>query len=212
VAGVFMTGSYFSTVPVTYKSLVFKTGQVYCFSFAGATDWANCLGNTSSIWGDPRQGQDGFFQLGSVMSTSSATNSTYPTEAATKDDKTTLVWHNSVTGGYYNFYDALQYCSNLNSIPVVGGTTRGYANRTDWRLPAAEELETVLGYQGTHSIPFSWGCSGVGVELDFWSSSFFTSNLSNTWYVDFCKQNVYFAPLGSGKRVRCVSGSIPSAP
>ncbi|EMJ91779.1 Lcl domain-containing protein [Leptospira kirschneri] len=212
VAGVFMTGSYFSTVPVTYKSSVFKTGQNYCFSLAGATDWVNCLGSTGSIWGDPRQGQDGFFQLGLYRNTSNATNSSYPTETATKDDNTTLVWHNNVPSGYYNFYDALQYCYNLNTIPVAGGTTRGHANRTDWRLPSAEELETVLAYQGAHSIPFSWGCSGVGVELDYWSSSFFTSNLSNTWYVDFCKQNVYFAPLGNGKRVRCVSGSIPSAP
>ncbi|WP_432211916.1 DUF1566 domain-containing protein [Leptospira noguchii] len=211
VAGVFMTGSYFSTVPVTYKSLVFKTGQTYCFSFAGATDWVNCLGDTRDAWGDPRQGQDGFFQLGLSVGVSNATNSSYSTETATRDDKTTLVWHNGVPGGYYNFYDALQYCSSLNQIPVAGGT-RGFANRTDWRLPSAEELETVLAYQGSHSIPFSWGCSGAGTENDFWSSSFFTSNLSNTWYVDFCKQNVYFAPLGNGKRVRCVSGSIPSAP
>lgn len=215
LAGTFLTGSYFSTLDVSFMSKLLKTGQKRCMNQSGWIDESDCKNNNTGFPdGTERKGQDGYFQFGSGFVNSDATNASYPTETATKDETTSLIWQNNYTGGNYTFSDALKYCSSLNRIlstPDPLGPTHGYSNRSNWRLPSVEELETVLGYEGSHNITFSGACSSAGIEMDFWSSSFFTPNLTNSWYVDFCKRNVYFDTTATAKKARCVSGSIPSS-
>ncbi|MBM9498962.1 chitobiase/beta-hexosaminidase C-terminal domain-containing protein [Leptospira sp. 201903071] len=216
LAGTFLTGSYFSTRDVNYKSLIPKTGQNRCSYQSGGFHPDNCLGNTNMMDGlSIRVGQDGYFQLGTAISKTALSNATYPSNTSTRDNRTSLVWQDNYSGSNENFDFALKYCANLNRMnpqPAPNAHIfNGYANRTDWRVPSVEELESVLVYDGSHLLSFNAGCSGAGGQNDFWTSSFFTSNLRNVWYVDFCEQNIFFDFTWRGKKTRCVSGSIPSS-
>ncbi|TGM61743.1 DUF1566 domain-containing protein [Leptospira adleri] len=216
LAGTFLTGSYFSTRDVTYGSLIPKTGQTRCSYQSGGFDIGSCLGVTAAFDSvTERVGQDGFYQKGIASSVTSLSNSSYPSNTSKKDNNTSLIWQEIDSGSNFDFNSALKYCANLNRMnpqaPPNANVFNGYANRTDWRLPSVEELESVLIYDGSQWLSFNNGCSGAGGQNDFWTSSFFTSNLRNAWYVDFCKQNIFFELTSSGKKVRCVSGSVPSS-
>lgn len=220
LAGTFLTGSYFSTRDVAFKPALVKTGQIRCMQQNGWIDAADCKNNGSDLLdGTPREGQDGYFQNGLSFLQTTLTNAVYSTNTSTKDERTTLVWQDAYSDATLNINSALTYCANLNRMnptvpapaPPAPPTFDGYANRTNWRLPSVEELETIVAYEGGHLLSFNASCTGLGTENDFWSSSFFTSNLKNAWYVNFCERNVYFELTSSGKKVRCVSGSIPNA-
>ncbi|MCG6167180.1 DUF1566 domain-containing protein [Leptospira sp. FAT2] len=224
LAGTFLTGSYFSTRASTFKTSLGKTGQKRCFFQSGGTNGADCKNNGSDLSdGTPREGQDGYFQQGFDFATTSFLNSAHSTNASSRDDKTTLFWQDSYSiNGYADFNGALKACANLNRMnqkppeptippaPPAPPTYYGYADRDDWRLPSVEELETILAYENEHPLVSLGACSGIGNEMNFWTSSFFTSNLRNAWYVNFCERHVYFDLTANNKRVRCVSGNIPS--
>ncbi len=51
------------------------------------------------------------------------------------DQATTLIWHKDDSGRTLNWEDSLSYCENLT-----------LAGRSDWRLPNAKELQSIVDY------------------------------------------------------------------
>ncbi|XDD51130.1 DUF1566 domain-containing protein [Leptospira sp. WS92.C1] len=215
LAAAFLTGSYFGTRDAAFKTSVAKTGQTLCYTQTGSNP-SSCLNNSAVLFGTPRRGQDAHFQFGvnHLNKTILATHEDFPLDTSTQDNRTTLIWQTNYDTTRKSFQNALQTCSGLNrknqEVTSAGIVYHGYANRTDWRLPSVEELETIAAYDGISLLAFDSSCSQVGGQRDFWSSSFFTSNLNNAWYVDFCEKNVFYNSLSVTKRVRCVSGNVPS--
>lgn len=112
------------------------------------------------------------------------------------DRATGLVWQKK-DGGKHKWEQALEYCENLE----LGG-------RTDWRLPSAKELQSLVDY--TRS-PTTSGSAAIDpifpmtdMEAYFWTS---TTHLdgprpTNAVYVAFGRAMGYFAPPRSSAAKR----------
>lgn len=113
-----------------------------------------------------------------------------------KDPKTKLEWQ-SESPGKMNWYDAQEYARSL--------VLTGYS---DWRLPMAVELESLLDRMKVRSdgrptmrkdVPF-WD------EMSYWSSTTFADDTNNAWIVMFDGAYVLSYYKDNLYHVRCVRG------
>ncbi|MEJ2283062.1 MAG: DUF1566 domain-containing protein [Desulfobacterales bacterium] len=114
------------------------------------------------------------------------------------DPESGLEWQ-CESPGQMNWHDAQSYARSL--------TIRG---KSDWRLPAAKELETLLDrtvlldrttYRPAmrEEIPFR-------DNLSYWSSTTFGANKNNAWIVMFDGAYVFSYYKTNEYHVRCVRG------
>ncbi len=135
--------------------------------------------------GVPKTGQttsylakdDGDYQTGIALP-----NPRFTVQADTNcvtDNLTGLVWardanmnNAAVMNGELTWTNAISYCATLN-----------YGGKTDWRLPNAKELYSLLDL-GRSGPALPSGHPFTNVQLDYyWSSSTYATGTDNAWYV-----------------------------
>ncbi len=113
------------------------------------------------------------------------------------DTATGLTWQQADSKKTYDWEQALSYCENLK----LGG-------RSDWRLPSAKELQSIVDYKRsptkTNSAAIDPKFSMTKIESYFWTS---TTHLdgpkpSHAVYVAFGRAMGYFAPPRSNTAKR----------
>ncbi|PJZ48502.1 hypothetical protein CH362_14975 [Leptospira saintgironsiae] len=136
-----------------------------------------------------------------------ALSASFPSDLVTADAVTGLKWKSSEQSGSYSYYDALNQCSSLN----LQNSGAGYAGLTNWRVPSVQELETLSLYLSDNSYPTVTSAKFTNFSpVPFWTSTLFTANPTNAWFVGFLDPDTYFNLNTSLYKVRCVSG-VPKA-
>ena len=108
------------------------------------------------------------------------------------DGVTGLLWQQAATLNLYAWSDAVAFCSAL----VLAG-------RTDWRLPSAIELVSIVDYgQSNPNINGTYFPDAPPAAL--WSSSF---GPTYAWKVDFSDGNTATADVTATYNVRCVAAT-----
>jgi hypothetical protein len=105
------------------------------------------------------------------------------------DPQTGLQWLRDANnaGRTMNWYDAMTWVKTLR----VGGYT-------DWRLPTREELEAFVKRAGKRPADYFNANGFNNVQLRYyWSSSTYTGNTSNAWYVYMFDGNVLYFNKGN---------------
>ena len=165
-----------------------KTGQTGCWDEIGAI--VTCAGTgqdgdklAGAAWPSPR-----FVAAGTGDCTSGS---------CIKDNLTGLIWTKNAgtpttttpacTGGIKTWGAALTYVACLN-----GGS--GYAGKTDWRLPNALELSSLVnanyGNQVTVWLITTAGFTGVNDTTWYWASTTYASVPQKAWSVWFKTQQI----------------------
>jgi hypothetical protein len=104
------------------------------------------------------------------------------------DMGTGLMWQKAMPTGTYTWEQALAYCENL-ILNNDGEWTNGTANAsgakyTDWRLPTAKELASIVDTtRYSPAIDPTYFPSTVANET--WSSTTLANALNTAWYVNF---------------------------
>lgn len=108
------------------------------------------------------------------------------------DHRTGLVWEQADDGQTRNWDAANQYCDDL----VLGG-------HSDWRLPAMEELQTLIDFSRHQPAidPIFFCRSGK-----YWSSSSVASYTEAAWFVDFSYGYLDWLTKPLAYYARCVRG------
>lgn len=88
------------------------------------------------------------------------------------DTATGLMWQRA-EAGQHTWAQALAYCENLS-----------LANYTDWRLPTAKELHSLVDYSRFVPSIDTTAFPNVVASL-YWSSTAYAGNTNNAWYVNF---------------------------
>jgi formylglycine-generating enzyme required for sulfatase activity len=113
-----------------------------------------------------------------------------------KDPKTGLEWQ-SHSPGEMTWYEAQKYARSLS-----------LDGRSDWRLPTAAELETLLDRKTLYErmrptmreeVPFK-------DALSYWSSTTFAPNTYSAWIVMFDGAYILSYFKSNAYHVRCVRG------
>ena len=90
------------------------------------------------------------------------------------DFNTGLMWQQKRTIGKTYWSSACDYCDELS-----------LADHSDWRLPTRSELISIVDYGYQSSLPAIDQKYFPGISDRYWSSSGFTYDLGDAWYVDF---------------------------
>ena len=113
-----------------------------------------------------------------------------------KDPKTGLEWQRH-SAGEMTWHEALEYAQSLS-----------LDGRSDWRLPTAAELETLLDRKTLYErmrpvmreeVPFK-------DALSYWSSTTFAPNTRSAWIVMFDGAYILSYFKSNAYHVRCVRG------
>lgn len=164
---------------------VLKTGQVSCYDARG--NMVSCV-NT---------GQDGELRTGMAWPQPRFTDGG---DGTVLDNLTALVWTKDAQQikGTMTWADALAACNDLN-----------FAGHTDWRLPNARELLSLIDYE-SHDPALPQGHPFDNVQFIFyWSGTTYDASAINAWGVYLCNgyafnyhkaTKAYVWPVRSAKR------------
>ncbi len=184
-------------------SISFRTPLVFSVSDTGQTgDYTATFGEDSDYADIPN----------ARSFTGPTSHTTYTSDHTTTDNVTGLIWKTCSEGqsgadcsggsaAAYTWEQAKNACQNLNSA----NSGAGYAARTDWRLPAIEELITLL-HTGTFNPEIDTAYFPGTVSSYYWSSSTNVFDTDNAWEVSFYNGSVYNYSKTDNYYVRCVSG------
>jgi len=112
-------------------------------------------------------------------------------ETIYKDMDTNLEWQDESDTQELDWYQALEYCGNLD---LNGG---------GWRLPNINELHTIVSY-GTIN-PSIIGNFKYTKNDYYWSSTTYSSNSENAFAISFSNASMsYFVKESYSIAVRCV--------
>ncbi len=113
-----------------------------------------------------------------------------------RDPKTGLEWQAN-SPGEMTWNDALAYAKSL----LLDG-------KTDWRLPSALELETLLDRSVLYTAlrPATRNETPFRDTLSYWSSTTFEDDTNNAWIVMFDGGYILSYPKTNLYHVRCVRG------
>jgi hypothetical protein len=100
------------------------------------------------------------------------------------DTGTGLMWQKATAPGTYTWEAALVYCENLN-----------LANHTDWRLPTAKELASLVD-TSRNSPAINTTYLPDTRSSDYWSSTTYAGSSYYAWYLNFGDGGLY---LNHGK-------------
>jgi len=92
------------------------------------------------------------------------------------DKETGLMWSRDANkDGAKTWQDAIDYCESLN-----------LGRKTDWRLPAIEELTSLSEpFFSQHSPSLPEGHPFINIKSLYWSSTTSTEYISYAWFVEF---------------------------
>jgi hypothetical protein len=116
-------------------------------------------------------------------------------DGAVTDLNTGLMWQQATSSSQMDWDSAGSYCSGLS-----------LAGHSDWRLPAADELQSIVDY----------GESGPSIDTtvfqgtlssEYWSSTTYMSDTSRAWDVSFDVGGVFTRSKDISSYVRCVRGN-----
>ena len=123
--------------------------------------------------------------------------------AGVLDKETGLVWEQSPDTTPYSWYDAIRYCYNVTSGTIAGGGIR-----KGWRLPAVEELTSLLDMSvlGSPKLPVNHPFTNVQSSL-YWSATTDANTTTGAWDVNFNNGAVNrYGKAGGNYYVWCVRG------
>ena len=137
----------------------------------------------------------------------------YATEwACVRDNITGLIWEVKTQGGLRDWQKTYTNYGKASDKADTGGFVKavnaaGLCGASDWRLPTADELQTLVDY----------GIASPGPTLDtdyfpntvqgwFWSSSPYVGFTFNAWFVSFGYGSVDYSSRGGSVAVRLVRG------
>jgi hypothetical protein len=156
------------------------SGQTTCWDSSGAV--VACAGT----------GHDGDIQAGATLSYTDNGDGTIT------DNNTGLMWEKKSDDGSIHDKDATYTWANALAVHVSGlNAGGGFAGYTDWRLPNAKELQSIVDYgRVNRSIDpvFNTGCvatctvmtcSCTAVPSGYWSSTSYAAIPTSAWGVEF---------------------------
>jgi len=161
------------------------TGQKLCYN---ATGPVACPAPGAAL------AQDGTYTTGAAQQGYTIHN--YGGGLVTVDDRTGLMWVTDSGAATYSWTDALASCENLV-----------FASYSDWRLPNARELMSLVDY-GVSAGPTLSAAFFPGTQANYyWTSSTYVQDPSLAWYVDFLAGYVNRDDKAGGANyARCVRG------
>lgn len=186
-----------------------------------ATGQAQCWDSAGILIGCTGTGQDGEYQLGRSANFigPTLTGSDY----ITTDNATGLVWKTCSEGitSTTTACDSGTAPAIAPDWPTANATTcsalntanagAGYANKTNWRLPSVEDLETLINYNAFSPASFATYFPATVVANVYWTSSTAAQNNANAWVIDFNmaggSTGALSTTLNLSAYVRCVSGT-----
>ncbi len=119
---------------------------------------------------------------------------TYYGDGTVTDNVTGLVWQQADDNVQRTWADAWNYCQNLE-LPAGGWT--------DWRLPSANELMSIVHY-GTHNPAINSFAFPGTKSLSYWSATTFARISAHAWNVRFYYGIVQPSNKNNTLYVRCV--------
>jgi hypothetical protein len=211
---------------VFVKALLSCTAALLFFGNAGLTEayqlpdtgQTNCYNSSGTVVGCSTSGQDGQYSINPM---SFADN----LDGTIEDYNTGLIWQKCSAGqtndtpcngipSDYNWYQAsgtFNASHNTSSQNVCGTlNSSNFAGYQDWRLPSANELQTIVNYSiGNPAITVSYFPNTQANQ--YWSSSTDAYHPSYAWQVHFgtgrVSRGAYLGDGISPNYVRCVRGS-----
>ncbi|EMO30163.1 Lcl C-terminal domain-containing protein [Leptospira noguchii] len=104
-------------------------------------------------------------------------------------------------------------CSELNTL----NSGEGYAGRTNWRLPTARELASIVHYTNNPHIENAFFPSKTFTGRSYMTSTIDAKVAGNNWTVDFAvtppmDARISSIPQATSIYLRCVSGNAMPAP
>ncbi|MDX1959641.1 MAG: DUF1566 domain-containing protein [Leptospiraceae bacterium] len=176
----------------TYSYSVQESGQTLCYNGVGGT--ISCVGT----------GQDGEFSNGVARTYTDNGDGTIT------DNTTSLVWLRCTVGQTGSSCATGFPATGLNWTTATGTTCSSQTTASRiWRLPTSVELETLPDY-GTSNPAINTVFFPNTVANNYWSSTSYTPDTNNAWYVEFSGGLVNFNSKLGMYRVRCVSGEMKS--
>jgi polyhydroxyalkanoate synthesis regulator phasin len=134
------------------------------------------------------------------------------------DTQTGLTWEQKVAGGgclncvndTYSWAAAVgDWIDRLNGRLAASPSQLPFAGYTDWRLPTAAELQTILLAPFPCPVPCIDPVFGPTATAGYWTSSTVAGGPSSAWDVFFSNGFVNFNPKTTGLAVRAVRGGRP---
>ncbi|WP_167882439.1 DUF1566 domain-containing protein [Leptospira sarikeiensis] len=179
------------------------------------TGKSNCTDNSGN--GASCTGQDGQYSNlpGFRSYNTPTTHPTFTNQTITLDLIRGLYWKTCAEGqtdpscsGTPTFLDwagASNVCTNLNTAP-------GYAGFTNWRLPTAKELYTLISLNSSVPLIETTYFPNTDSTVAYWTSTQFAGSGVQAYGIHFATGNSMPFNKASSLAVRCVAGQTLSAP
>ncbi|MBI1813986.1 MAG: DUF1566 domain-containing protein [Deltaproteobacteria bacterium] len=183
-----------------------ETGQTTCWDAGGAI--IACAGT----------GQDGDVKAGTPLAFTDNGDGTIT------DNNTKLVWEKLSDDGSIHDKDDIYTWTTAQTTKIATLNSMAFAGKTDWRLPNAKEVQSIINYQNSNpavSPAFNTGCVASCTVLTcsctvndyYWSSSTMQSTPSSAWGVHFDNGAFAVGPKSSSNYARAVrDGNVNPAP
>jgi hypothetical protein len=183
-----------------------------------ATGQTTCSNSTGTVIACAGTGQDGDITAGGALSYTDNGDGTIT------DNNTGLMWEKksregtTVTNSHHR--DKRYAWADASAVHTAGlNAGSGFAGHTDWRVPNAKELQSIVNYENLNpavSPEFEVGCVASCTVLNCsctaasftWTSTTGLGGPGNAWSVNFSTGAVSLSGKGSSRFVRAVRGGI----
>lgn len=168
------------------------TGQTKCFDNANEM---LCPDPENDFYGQDAQ----YATLGKCLPRSYVVSGTTPEEIVT-DNNSGLTWQRVSSTNTYTWKGSITYCENLD-----------YGGYNDWRLPAINELATLLDYDRSDPAMIDIAAFPDTQANYYWSTSrYIPSSTMYAWSVHFKYGTVSFIRNETAYPARCVRNAALS--
>ena len=174
------------------------TGQQACYSIE---DEIQCPASGKDFYG-----QDAQYAAEGKCKKQNLSVKTLSGQKIVADNNTGLEWQQTISKKAYTWNDAFAYCENLE-----------YAGYSDWRLPAPQEILSIVVYSGSGAAINSSYFTDVPVPAIgnnyLWTSGFYQNDPERVWIFNPNKGFLYYLSTKTNiHNVMCVRGKgLPTA-
>jgi hypothetical protein len=179
-----------STTTTTTFSTTTTLCPLVCPQFP-ATGQTTCWDSSSTVVACGGTGHDGDIQAGATLSYTDNGDGTIT------DTNTGLMWEKKSDDGSIHDKDTFYTWDDAFAVHVAGlNASGGFAGHTDWRVPNAKELQSIVDYERVNpSIDpaFNTACVASCTVMScsctassfYWSSTSYAANPFGAWLVNF---------------------------